>query len=485
MPESERFITFGLYSCSLIAVSALKSHPYRDIIIFGDDTMKKDFSEGTVWIIILAQAVPLMLAQLIQLLYNVVDRIYIGHMNGGDGTALTGIGLTFPIITFIVAFAALFGMGGVPLFSIANGAGKHDKAEKILGNSCCLLLISAAVLTAAGFIFCKPILYFLGASDNSYRFAAEYLRCYLVGTVFSMLNTGLNGYISAQGAPKTGMMTIMIGAVLNIALDPVFIFKFHLGIKGAAIATVISQAVSSLWILRFLTQKSTSLRLKRQNIRIVPELTSGIVKLGTSNFVMQGTTCFVQAVCNSTLHSFGGDVYVGIMTVLNSIRDIFMLPIHGLISGAQPVMGFNYGAGKHDRVKSAIRFNTLAGAAYTLAAWLLVVTFPEFWFRIFSKDTSFLEHGVSAMRIYFYGFVFMSFQFAGQSVFQALGYAKHAIFFSLLRKAFIVIPLTLLLPRLGLGVNGVFIAEPVSNTLGGLACFITMRRTVYKKLESR
>lgn len=444
--------------------------------------MKKDFSEGKVWKIILSQAVPLMMAQLIQLLYNVVDRIYIGHMNGNDGTALTGIGLTFPVITFIVAFAALFGMGGVPLFSIASGAGKNERAEKILGNSCCLLLIGAAILTAAGYVFCKQILYFLGASHSSYIFAARYMKTYLAGTLFSMLNTGLNGYISAQGFPKKGMMTIVIGAALNIALDPLFIFVFHMGVRGAALATVISQAVSAVWILHFLMGEQAPLRLKRQNICIIPEITRNILKLGTSNFVMQGTTCFVQAACNSTLQIYGGDVYIGIMTVLNSIRDIFMLPIHGLISGAQPVMGFNYGAGKNDRVKAAIRFNTLAGAAYTLAAWLLVFVFPEFWFRIFSKNIDFLEYGVSAMRIYFFGFVFMSFQFAGQSVFQALGDSKHAIFFSLLRKAIIVIPLTLLLPRLGMGVKGVFIAEPISNILGGLACFITMRRTIYKKL---
>ncbi|MBP5433028.1 MATE family efflux transporter [Ruminococcus sp.] len=444
--------------------------------------MKKDFSQGPVWKIILSQALPLMLAQLIQLLYNVVDRIYIGHINSGDGTALTGIGITFPVITFIIAFAALFGAGGVPLFSISNGAGKTERAEQILGNSFCLLLISSVVLTSVGYIFCRPILYFLGASDESFVYASQYLRVYMAGTVFSMLNTGLNGYISAQGYPKTGMLTVIIGAALNILLDPLFIFIFGLGVRGAALATVISQAVSALWILLFLTGKKASLRLRVGNIKIFPALTASIIKLGTANFVMQGTTCFVQAACNSTLHSFGGDVYVGIMTVLNSIRDIFMLPAHGLISGAQPVMSYNYGAGKNDRVKSVIRFNTLTGAAYTLAAWLLVFAFPELWFRIFSKDTSFIEYGVSAIRIYFFGFVFMSFQFAGQSVFQALGDAKHAIFFSLLRKAVIVIPLTLLLPRLGMGVNGVFIAEPVSNALGGIACFVTMRRTVYRKL---
>lgn len=444
--------------------------------------MKKDFSQGPVWKIILSQAVPLMLAQLIQLLYNVVDRIYIGHMNSGDGTALTGIGLTFPIITFIVAFAALFGMGGIPLFSMSNGAQKNERAEQILGNSCCLLLAGAAVLTIAGYLFCRPILFFLGASDNSFVYASQYLRVYLAGTVFSMLNTGLNGYISAQGFPKIGMMTVIIGAALNIILDPLFIFGLHLGVRGAAFATVISQAVSALWIILFLTGKKATLRLKRRNIRIVPGLTAGILKLGTANFVMQGTTCFVQAACNSTLQTFGGDVYVGIMTVLNSIRDIFMLPAHGLISGAQPVMSYNYGAGRNDRVKSVIRFNTITGAAYTLAAWLVVFVFPEFWFRIFSKDTSFIEYGVSAIRIYFFGFVFMSFQFAGQSVFQALGDAKHAIFFSLLRKAVIVIPLTLLLPRFGMGVKGVFVAEPISNALGGIACFMTMRSRIYKKL---
>ena len=312
--------------------------------------MKKDFSQGPVWKIILSQAVPLMLAQLIQLLYNVVDRIYIGHMNSGDGTALTGIGLTFPIVTFIVAFAALFGTGGIPLFSMSNGAQKNERAEQILGNSCCLLLAGAAVLTIAGYLFSRPILFFLGASDNSFVYASQYLRVYLAGTVFSMLNTGLNGYISAQGFPKIGMMTVIIGAALNIILDPLLIFGLHLGVRGAALATVISQAVSALWIIMFLTGKKATLRLKRRNIRIVPGLTAGILKLGTSNFVMQGTTCFVQAACNSTLQTFGGDVYVGIMTVLNSIRDIFMLPANGLISGAQPVMSYNYGAGKNDRV---------------------------------------------------------------------------------------------------------------------------------------
>ncbi|MBR1458053.1 MAG: MATE family efflux transporter [Oscillospiraceae bacterium] len=445
----------------------------------------RDFSRGPVWKIILQQSVPLMLAQLIQLLYNVVDRIYIGHMDGGSSTALTGVGLTFPVITFIVAFAALFGMGGVPLFSIACGAGDKAKAEHILGNSCCLLLISSVILTAAGYAFCKPVLYLLGASDSSYVYAADYLHIYLAGTVFSMLNTGLGGYISAQGFPRMGMLTTVIGAVLNILLDPLFIFVLHLGIRGAAAATVISQIVSAAWVLHFLMNAQTPVPLRRTEIRIDPVTAGRICRLGTSNFVMQGTACFVQAACNSTLQQFGGDVYVGIMTVLNSVRDVIALPIGGLVSGSQPVVGYNYGAKCYDRVRSAIRFNTLAGAVYTVAAWLLIVLFPALWFRIFSEDTALLDAGIAAIRTYFFGFVFMSFQFAGQSTFQALGKAKQAIFFSLLRKAIIVIPLTLLLPRLGMGVMGVFIAEPISNALGGLASFLTMYVTIYRKLGQK
>lgn len=445
--------------------------------------MNKDFSKGAIWKITLSQAVPLMLAQLVQLLYNIVDRIYIGHMDGGDSTALTGVGLTFPIITFIVAFAALFGNGGVPLFSMANGAGDQDRAERIMGNSCCLILFSSVVLMVFGYVFCKPILYLLGASDSSYVYAYDYIKFYLSGTLFSMLTTGLNSYISAQGFPKTGMITTIIGAVLNILLDPLFIFVFGLGISGAAIATIISQIVSALWILSFLIRKAP-LALKLKNIRIDADLTKNICKLGTSNFVMQGTTCFVQIACNSTLQTYGGDIYVGIMTVLNSVRDVFFLPISGLVNGAQPVMSFNYGAKKFDRVKQSIRFNTLAGAVYTITAWLLIVLFPAFWFRIFSNDTALIAPGIDAIKIYFFGFVFMSFQFSGQSTFQALGDANHAIFFSLLRKVIIVIPLTLILPHLGMGVNGVFIAEPVSNAVGGLASYITMRRTVYNKLNA-
>ena len=442
-----------------------------------------DFSKGPVWKCIITQAVPLTIAQLVQLLYNVVDRIYIGHLGDGDSIALTGVGLTFPIVTLIMAFSGLFGMGGVPLFSMERGAGEDEKAGKIIGNSFALLLGSSVILTAVGYLFSKPILFAFGASEESYVYASQYLNIYLLGTMFSMVTTGMNGYINAQGFPKIGMFSIIFGAISNIVLDPIFIFGFDMGVRGAALATIISQAISAIWVLCFLFGKKVLIPIRLKNIRIRKDITKEIFKLGTSNFIMAGTNCLVQIVCNSTLQSYGGDIYVGIMTVTNSVREIFNLPISGIISGSQPVISFNFGAKAYERVKSGIRFNTFVGAVYTMFAWLLVVLFPKLWFGMFSDDLQMMDVGVGMLKLYFFGFVFMSFQFAGQSTFQALGDAKHAIFFSLLRKAIIVVPLTIVLPMLGFGVTGVFLAEPISNVIGGLASYITMRMTVYKKLE--
>ena len=446
-------------------------------------TAKVDFLNGPVWKCVVAQAIPLTVAQLVHLLYNVVDRIYLGHMGEGNSMALTGVGLTFPIVTLIMAFTALFGNGGVPLFSIERGAGNDEKAGRILGNSFILLVGSSLVLMLVGYLFMEPILFTFGASEDSFLYAKEYLNIYLTGTVFSMISTGMNGYINAQGFPKIGMYTTVLGAACNIILDPIFIFGMKMGVAGAALATAISQAVSAVWVLRFLTGKKIPVPLSRRNIRIRRDITKDICRLGTASFIMQGTNCLVQVVCNATLQAFGGDLYVGIMTVTNSVREIFSLPVMGITSGAQPVISYNYGAKKYRRVRSGIRFNTFIGTAYTLAAWLLVVIFPGFWFGIFSDEAAMLVPGIEAMKIYFFGFVFMAFQFSGQSTFQAVGDAGHSIFFSLLRKAIIVVPLTLLLPRLGYGVLGVFMAEPISNFLGGLACYITMRLTVYRRVE--
>ena len=447
--------------------------------------MTNDFSQGKVWRRILAQAIPLSVAQLVQLLYNIVDRIYIGHLPGVGSAALTGVGLTFPLVTLIAAFTALFGMGGTPLFSIARGAGEHKRAESVLGCCFSLLLIASVILTILSYAFRRPMMFLFGASEASYPYADAYLRIYLLGTPLVMLSTGLNGFINAQGFPRIGMLTTLIGAALNLLLDPLFIFAFDMGIAGAALATVISQGVSCIWVMRFLTGKLALQRLQRSNLALPLPLVRQITSLGLAGFIMQGTNCLVQISCNATLYAFGGDLYVGVMTVINSVRSILDLPVHGLSSGAQPVMGFNYGAKKYGRVKEAIRFTALCGAGYNILAWLFVLLFPRVLLSIFSSDAQLIEAGAEALKIYFFGFIFMSFQFAGQSTFQALGMARYAICFALLRKAVIVIPLTLLLPRLGLGVYGVFLAEPVSNALGGLCCFTTMYLTVYRKLSAR
>ena len=440
-----------------------------------------DFSEGPVWKRVLVQAVPLMIAQLAQLLYNIVDRIYIGHL-GADSLALTGIGLTFPVVTLIMAFTALFGMGGVPIFSVERGRGNDDEAGRILGNSCTLLLISSVVLTAFCYAFHRPILFAFGASEASFVYAGEYLRIYLIGTAFSMLATGLNGYINAEGYPAIGMASVVIGAVINIILDPVFIFLLDMGVAGAAAATVISQAVSAFWVVGFLISDKAAVRLTKMDLRLSFRVVKEISKLGLASFIVQATAFAVQVACNATLQTYGGDTYVGVMTVANSIREIFTLPVMGIVNGAQPVISYNYGAKAYGRARAGIRFNALAGSVYTASAWLAVLLFPELFIRIFTPDPEIARLGAPMLRIYFFGFVFMALQFSGQTAFQSLKDARHAIFFSLLRKAVIVVPLTLILPAVGFGVKGVFLAEPVSNVIGGTACFLTMMLTVYKRL---
>ena len=446
--------------------------------------MQTDFSQGKVWRRILSQSVPLMLAQLIQLLYNIVDRVYIGHLPGTDSMALTGLGLTFPVVTLVSAFTNLFGMGGTPLFSIARGKGDEEEAGLVLGNATSLLCVSSAVLMVFCYLFRRPMLFLFGASEAAYVYADAYLVIYLIGTPFTMLASGLNGFINAQGFPRVGMMTVVLGAVLNLILDPLFIFVFRMGVAGAALATVISQGVSCLWVLRFLTGSRAVLRIRKRYLRVRASLAGRIAAIGASGFIMSATNCLVQVVCSATLHLWGGDLYVGLMTVINSVREILSMPVSGLTGGSQPVIGFNYGARRYSRVRSAIRFMTVLGAAYTVLSWALVLLLPRQIISVFTPDPALQEIGVPALHTYFFGFVFMALQFAGQSVFQGLGYARHAIFFSLLRKAVIVTPLTLLLPGWGLGVEGVFWAEPISNAIGGTLCYVTMLLTVYRRLPA-
>ncbi|MDF2542891.1 MAG: family efflux transporter [Herbinix sp.] len=446
---------------------------------------KNDFSKGSVVHNILNLAFPMTLAQLINVLYNVVDRIYIGMLPEHATNSMTGMGLSLPIITIVMAFSNLFGMGGAPLCSIARGRGDDEEAEHIMGNSFFLMLIFGILLTILGLLFKKPLLYLFGASDVTFPFANEYITIYLLGNVFVMVGLGMNNFINSQGFGKVGMMTVLLGAIANIVLDPIFIFMFHMGVKGAAIATVLSQFISVVWILTFLTGKKTILKLKWKNLKLRFHLVSSITKLGLSGFVMSMTNSAVQVMCNASLRQYGGDLYVGVMTVINSIREIITMPVAGVTSGAQPVMGFNYGAKSYDRVRAAIKFMSIVCITYTLIAWGILNLFPHFFIQIFNRDPKLIEAALPSLRIYFFGFFMMSLQFAGQSVFVALGKSKQAVFFSLLRKAFIVIPMILLLPKLfGLGTNGVFLAEPISNFIGGTACFVTMLFVVGKELKT-
>lgn len=444
---------------------------------------KTDFANGKIWRIVLAQSVPLMMAQLVHLLYNVVDRIYIGHLPGEGSLALTGVGLAFPITTLIAAFTALFGNGGAPLFSIARGAKEEKTAERVLSQSFLMLIITSVVLFTFCMAFCEPILYLFGAGPESIGYAESYLRIYLLGTIFSMLSTGLNPFINAQGFPRIGMGTIVVGAVMNLILDPIFIYGLGLGVRGAAIATVVSQACSCLWVLHFFFKGRTMYRIRWENLRPDPALIRKITALGLSPFIMQATNCLVQIVCNKMLNIYGGDLYVGIMTVINSIREILSLPASSIGSGTQSVLGYNFGAKKYTRVKQGIRFMSIVGIGYMLVAWLLVVIFPQFFMSLFTTDATMIAVGEPAMRLYFFGFFFMALQFSGQSTFMALGCTKRAITFSLFRKVVIVVPLTIFLAAsMGMGVTGVFLAEPISNAIGGTASFVVMLLTLYRKL---
>ncbi|MBE6031557.1 MAG: MATE family efflux transporter, partial [Clostridiales bacterium] len=349
-------------------------------------THVNDFGTGSVKKRILSQAIPLMMAQAVQLLYNVVDRIYIGHLKDIGDIAMTGLGITFPVIVIIASFTSLYGSGGTVLFSIERGRGNKEEAEKILGNVVALHLVSAIVLFLFCYLLKRPILYLFGASDQSIIYADQYIRIYLFGTLFSMLSTGLNGFINAQGHPRVGMMTTIIGAIVNIILDPVFIFLLKMGVAGAAVATVLSQAVSVIWVLHYLLSYDTELRIKKEYVTIDGRRTKEIVTLGFPGFVMQATGGLVQIASNNQLQIYGGDMYVTIFTILNSIRDIIQLPVYALTSGASPVLGYNYGAEKYERVKEAIRFTTVFSGLYTIVAWLIIVFEPHLFMGMFSNN---------------------------------------------------------------------------------------------------
>ena len=445
---------------------------------------QNDFSRGSIPRNIMNLAIPMTAAQLVNVLYSVVDRIYLGHLPDSDSLALTGLGVTMPIVSTLMGFANLCGTGGAPLCSISRGRGDDGEAERVMGNAFVLLLILGVAGTAFFLAFKEPILYLFGASPDTFPYANGYMTIYLCGTLFVMISLGMNPFINAQGFGRVGMMTVLLGAIVNIVLDPILIFLFHMGVRGAALATVFSQFLSAAWVLAFLTGKKALLRLKRENLRLDRTRTKKIVSLGLSGFFVNMTNSLVQVVCNATLQNYGGDTYVGVMTIINSLREVIFQPLRGLTQGFQPVVGYNLGAKKYGRVREAIRFISKICMLYNGVVWLLMLLFPRLFILIFNNEEALVTTTIPMLRIYFAGYIFLAFQQVGQNTFVGLGRSGYAVFFSLLRKLILVVPLMLFLPMVGgLGVYGVFLAEPVSDVVGGLVTWGVMMMIIYRRLD--
>ena len=445
-----------------------------------------DFENGTITSNIIGAALPMLVAQILSLLYNIVDRIYIARIPGVGTTALGAVGLCFPIIVIITAFSNLFGSGGTPLFSISRGTKDNDTAQKIMNTSFTMLCICAILIMAVGLLFANPILTLFGASREALVYAIPYLMIYLIGTLPSMIATGMNPFINAQGYSTIGMLSVAIGAVANIILDPIFIFALNLGIRGAAIATILSQFISAAFVLYFLHNKS-EFRVQFLPVEQWKEswkLAKDITSLGTAGFIMQLTNSLVSICANNVLSITGGDIYISVMTIISSIRQLVETPVYAMNEGTSPIISYNYGARRPRHIKRAALEMGLGVFLYTGIIWSAILIIPEFFIRIFTSDAELIHNAVPALKIYFAAFIFMDLQNIGQTIFKSLNKRKQAIFFSLLRKVFIVVPLTYLLPyAMNMGTKGVFLAEPVSNVIGGSACFLTMLITVLPELK--
>ena len=445
-----------------------------------------DFENGTVTRNIFSAAIPMLVAQILSLLYNIVDRIYIARIQEVGTTALGAVGLCFPLIMIITAFANLFGSGGAPLFSINRGMKENQKARMIMDTSFTMVCANGVILMVIGLVFARPLLVVFGASEDALGYAYPYMMLYLIGTVPSMIATGMNPFINAQGYATTGMLSVAIGAVANLILDPLFIFAFGLGIKGAAIATVISQFLSAAYVLLFLERKAEmKVRLlKRNELRSCVEYAKNIVSLGTAGFIMQLTNSLVTICCNNVLGVTGGDVYISVMTIVSSVRQMVETPIYAINEGTSPILSYNYGAHRPALVRKAMVTMAMMILVYTAVMWSVIIFAPDYLIAVFSSDKLLVKDAVPALKTYFAAFIFMDLQYIGQTVFKSLNKKKQAIFFSLLRKVVIVVPLTYLFPYVfHMGTHGVFLAEPVSNVIGGGLCFVTMLATILPELK--
>ena len=431
-------------------------------------------------------AVPAITAQVVNMLYNIVDRIYIGHIPEIGTAALTGVGITFPIITLISAFSSLIAMGGAPRASIAMGAHHPERAEQIMGNCLTALLGLSVVLTALFLLFLEPILWAFGASSNTIGYAMEYMGVYVWGTVFVQISLGMNMFITSQGFAKTSMFTVVIGAALNIALDPVFIFVFDLGVRGAAIATVLSQAVSAVWVMLFLTGRRTTLKVRARCMVLRWKVLLPVLALGVSPFIMQSTESLLSVVLNTSLLKYGGDVAVGAYTVIASIMQVINLPLQGLTQGAQPITSFNYGAGNMDRVRKSVRLLLTCCLTYSCLFWLCIMLIPQVFIGIFSSDPELMDTAVWAARIFLFGCFAFGAQTGFQQSFLALGQAKVSLLLALLRKIVLLIPLIYLLPLFFPDkLFGVFVAEPIADILAASTTTLSFLVFAKKKLKDK
>ncbi len=433
--------------------------------------------------LMISMAVPSIVAQVINILYNIVDRIYIGHIEGVGMEALTGVGVTFPIITLISAFSAFAGAGGAPLASIWLGKGDRKRAEKILGNGVSMLLFFSLLLMGFFYVFEKPLLYLFGASDATIPYAVDYISIYLLGTVFVELALGLNAFIISQGQSRIAMIAVLIGAAVNIILDPVFIFGFQMGVKGAARATVISQALSALWTVGFLISKRSSLTIKPEAMKPDLHIIGSVMALGVSPFIMRATESLISVVLNSGLQRYGGDIYVGSLTIMQSVMQMYAAPLGGFTQGVQPIISYNFGAGNFDRVKKLYCSMITSCFLFSASATILIIIFPGFFAGMFTNDAALIRLVEQMMPIFMFGMLVFGLQQGIQPTFLALGQAKISFFIAIFRKVILLVPLALILP-LKFGVMGIYYAEPISDVLSA-----TMAMTLFllniKKIVSK
>ena len=417
--------------------------------------------------LLLKLALPTVAAQLINMLYNIVDRIYIGHIPGIGATALTGVGVCMPLIMIVSAFAALVGYGGAPRASIFMGKKDKESAEKTLGNCFTLQIVISILLTAVLLIWNRDLLMAFGASENTIEYAVSYMNIYALGTIFVELTLGMNAFITAQGFAKTGMLSVLIGAVTNIILDPIFIFGFDMDVRGAALATIISQALSCIWVVSFLCGKKTFLKIKRKNLGLVPKIIMPCLALGVATFIMQASESIISVCFNSSLQKYGGDIAVGAMTILTSVMQFAMLPLQGLGQGAQPIISYNYGAGDAGRVRAAFKLLLKVSLGYAVLLWALVMLFPGGFAAMFTSDAQLMEYTKMALRIYMAAMFLMGIQMACQMTFSALGKATESIVVAVMRKFVLLIPLIYIMPQI-LKENqtmAVYMAEPIADTI--------------------